>query len=97
MEIGHSRESTRSRRAWALGLVLVALSVAPQAAEACAVCYGDADSGMTQGLNNGILSLLGVIAVVQVGFVALFVSIRRRARLMEQREDCFQVIRGGAG
>ena len=78
-------------------LVVVGVVVAPCLAEACAVCYGAVDSAMTEGMNNGILVLLGVIAAVQVGFVALFVSIRQRARQLRQRKDRFQVIQGGAG
>jgi uncharacterized membrane protein len=80
-----------------VGTALLAFLVVPQLAEACAVCYGAVDSGMTTGMNNGILVLLAIIAAVQVGFVALFLSIRQRARQMRQQEDRFQVIQGGAG
>jgi hypothetical protein len=78
-------------------LLAVSWALAPCAADACAVCYGAADSPLTEGVNNGILVLLAVIAVVQVGFVALFVSIRQRARRERRRNDRFQLIRGGAG
>lgn len=66
-------------------------------AGACAVCYGDADSLMTKGMNNGILVLLAVVAVVQVGFVTLFLSIRRRSRRLRRRKARFHLIQGGAG
>ncbi len=49
-------------------------------AAACAVCYGGEGSNMTTGMNNGIVTLLGVIGVVQVGFVGLFGSIWYRTR-----------------
>ena len=78
-------------------LVLAGLLVMPGQADACAVCYGAADSPLTEGVNNGILFLLAVVAFVQVGFVALFVSIRRRARRELKRKESFQLIRGGAG
>lgn len=52
---------------------------------------------MTEGMNNGILSLLAVILAVQVGFVALFLGIRRRARQLREQNDRFQVIQGGTG
>ena len=52
---------------------------------------------MTKGMNNGILVLLAIIAAVQVGFVALFLSIRQRARQLRQRQDRFEVIQGGDG
>lgn len=78
--------------------VAVALPMAiPRLAIACAVCYGEVDSAMTEGMNNGILVLLAVIAVVQVGFVALFLSIRQRSRQLRQRKNRFQIIQGGAG
>jgi len=78
-------------------VAVLAIAVAPQLAEGCAVCYGDVDSPMTAGMNNGILVLLAVIAAVQVGFVALFLSIRQRARRLRQQQDRYQVIQGGAG
>ena len=73
------------------------LMIAPGVAQACAVCYGATDSAMTEGVNNGILVLLGVIATVQVGFVALFVSIRQRARQERLRKKSLELINGGAG
>ena len=78
-------------------VVAVALLASPQLAEACAVCYGEVESAMTKGMNNGILVLLAIIAAVQVGFVALFLSIRQRARQLRQRQDRFEVIQGGDG
>ncbi len=85
------------RRFWLfwVGLV-VALAVVSPPAQACAVCYGAADSPMTKGMNNAILFLLSIVGVVQVGFVALFVSIRRRTRRLQQQRDRFQLIEGGA-
>ena len=74
--------------------VAVAL-VVPRAAAACAVCYGAADSAMTEGLNAAILVLLAIVAAVQVGFVALFVRFRRRSREIQMRKDSFQLIDGG--
>ena len=83
----------RPRRAAAVAALLVAL--APAAARACAVCFGAADSSMTEGMNAGILALLGVVGVVQIGFVAMFLHIRHRARTLQERRDSLQVIRGG--
>ncbi|MEZ5333519.1 MAG: hypothetical protein R2991_16140 [Thermoanaerobaculia bacterium] len=74
--------------AWALA------SAAPAAA--CAVCYGDPDSPMSAGLNNAVLFLLGVVVLVQAGFIALFVSIRRRGKERERRKASLEVIEGGA-
>ena len=69
---------------------------AAQPAMACPVCFGATDSPMAEGVNNGILVLLGVIGSVQVGFVALFVGIRRRGNHLEKNEESLEAINGGA-
>ena len=69
---------------------------AAQPAMACPVCFGATDSPMAEGVNNGILVLLGVIGSVQVGFVALFVGIRRRGSQVQENEESFEAINGGA-
>ena len=85
-----------SRRLWPLNacLVLILLCGAEVAA-ACSVCLGDPDSQMATGVNNGILVLLGFVGFVQVGFLALFLSLRNRARRLERRRDRFSLIEGG--
>jgi len=79
--------------------ILIAVAVLGTAgpAMACPVCWGASDSPMAQGVNNGIFFLLGVIGSVQIGFVALFVSFRRRGREEQERRDSFEVINGGTG
>ena len=49
-------------RALVVGLLLAA--ALPGLAEACGVCFGAEDSAMTTGLNNGILTLLGIIGLI---------------------------------
>jgi hypothetical protein len=44
---------------------------------ACAACYGASDSPMAQGMNWGILTLLGVILSVLTMVAAFFVHIGR--------------------
>ena len=82
------------------GLILVALMLlavlSAEPASACATCFGAEDSPLTTGMNNAILTLLAVIGVVQVGFVALFSSFIIRSRRLRERKDRFRVIRGGA-
>jgi len=73
--------------------VLLIVTVAP--AGACAVCFGDPDSAMTQGMNKGIVVLLGVVAAVQIFFVAVFMTIRQRSREIEKRKSRFHVLKGG--
>ncbi len=71
------------------------LLVLPESADACAVCYGGADTALTQGMNNGILVLLGVVGLVQGGLLAMFYTFWRRARDLRARRDSFRVLDGG--
>lgn len=75
----------------ALGAILVA-----EPASACATCFGASDSALTQGMNGAILTLLGIVAFVQVGFVALFARFVIRSRRLRERKERFRLIRGGA-
>ena len=78
------------------GLIAVAL---PAIGEACAVCFGGVDSPLTKGMNNGILSLLGILGLVQVGFAALFLKFRQRSRQLgklKEASETFRMIDGGA-
>lgn len=61
-------------------LLWVGLMGVARGAAACAVCFGDPSSALTKGMNNGILVLLGVVGLVQCGFIALFWTLWRRAR-----------------
>ncbi len=75
---------------------LVALLLAaPRVAFACPVCFGAAEGPMAEGVNNGIMALLGVVLVVQFGFAALFVGIWRRTRRLREQREQFKVINGG--
>ena len=85
-----------SSRFWIAAVVLVLSLADAQSAGACAVCFGDPDAAMTQSINKGIIVLLGVVAGVQIFFVAVFFSIRRRSRQLTERKSQFQVLRGGA-
>lgn len=59
-------------------LVLIAAAVwSPASASACAICYGEPDSPMTQGLTWAILALVLVVAIVLSGVVAFFVHTLR--------------------
>lgn len=82
------------RKVVLLTLVLAASAAHPM--HACAVCFGGAGDAMTEGMNNGILTLLAVVGIVQVGFVALFWSFWRRSRDLDNRRERFQLVDGGA-
>jgi uncharacterized membrane protein len=46
---------------------------------ACAACFGASDDPMAKGMNAGIFALLGVVAVVLLGFLLFMVFLVRRA------------------
>jgi hypothetical protein len=66
----------------ALFATLIAL--APRAALACPVCFGQNDSPMALGINYGILVMIGFIGSVLAGFAGFFIYLMRRAHLAEQ-------------
>jgi hypothetical protein len=64
-------------RFWLPALALPG-GVGSETARACATCFGASDSAMAQGMNAGILSLLGVIGSVLLGVAAfaVFLAVR---------------------
>lgn len=72
-------------------LAAIAACLFSGAAWACATCFGDADSAQTQGMNMGIVTLLGVTGVV-VGTMAtvtlgILLRMRESARSKAPREE----------
>ncbi len=45
---------------------------------ACAACFGQSDSALAQGMNWGILSLLGMIVLVLGGVAGFFIYLARK-------------------
>lgn len=85
------------RRLAALGvLAMVGLLLAAEPVSACATCFGASDAALTEGMNGAILTLLGIVGVVQLGFVALFASFIVRSRRLREGKERFRLIRGGA-
>ena len=86
----------RSGRSRGRGIVLVVLAfvLAPEA-WACAVCYGAPGDPMVKGVNNGIWVLLGLVGLVQIGFVAMFWSFWRKAREQRRFRESLRLIEGG--
>jgi len=60
------------------GLVVI-LASHPGALWACAACAGQSDSAMAKGMNWGIFSLLGVVAVVLGGVTSFFVFLGKKS------------------
>ena len=76
-------------------LALLIILFVAQSASACSVCWGAPDDPMVKGVNKGIYVLLGLVGLVQIGFVALFWSFWRRAREQKRFRESLQVIEGG--
>jgi len=63
--------------------------------QACAVCFGKSDSAMAQGMNSGILFLLGVVAMVLGGLITLFAMFIWRARQLAKAQAALVASEGG--
>lgn len=73
----------RTSRAVVVAILLIV--IVPGISFACPVCYGPSDSPMAKGMNNAIGFLLAIVAFVQIGFLALFITFWRRARESRRR------------
>lgn len=49
----------------------------------CAVCYGAPDHPVTQGMNNGILFLLFIVAFVLSSIAGSIIVLMKRAKSLE--------------
>jgi hypothetical protein len=65
-------------RSLILSLMLV---VAPRAALACPVCFGQNDSPLASAVNMGVFAMLLITGGVLVSFASFFIRLVRRARL----------------
>jgi hypothetical protein len=62
-------------------IATTALVAVPRAAIACPVCFGQSDSPLAQGVNMGVLFLLGTITAVLIGFASFMIYLARRAKV----------------
>ncbi len=77
----------------AIPIGLVSLLIAPPAL-ACSVCLGgDPGAAMNQGVQAGMLVLLGVVGVVLTGVASLLLSWVRRAAQLEARVEAVEAAR----
>jgi predicted RNA-binding Zn-ribbon protein involved in translation (DUF1610 family) len=53
---------------------------------ACPVCFGAEETGMIDGARLGVLVMLAILLAVQGGFVAFFLYLRKRAKLIADVE-----------
>jgi Na+-transporting methylmalonyl-CoA/oxaloacetate decarboxylase gamma subunit len=56
------------------------------AAQACVTCFGRSDSPLAEGMNMGILFLLGVVLAVLAALACFFVYLGRRSVAAAQAE-----------
>jgi hypothetical protein len=61
-----------------------AVLAAPARALACAACFGASDSPLAEGMNWGILVLLGVIGCVLAAITAFFIFIARKSAALQR-------------
>jgi hypothetical protein len=54
------------------------------AAQACSVCFGDPNSGMSKGIKAGVLLLILVVSGVLGGIASVVISWSRRAKALGQ-------------
>jgi hypothetical protein len=59
----------------------------PADALACAVCLGNTQSSLRDGMNAGILALLGFAAFIIVSFAIFFIYLWRKARSVETAHE----------
>jgi len=67
------------KRRLAILSFLLLTAVLPSRVLACAACYGVSDSPLAEGMNWGIVALLGVVGTVLTCFLAFFVHIARKS------------------
>jgi hypothetical protein len=71
----------------AAGLVVVGLLLDVPPALACPACFGQGEGPMIDAARLGIWLLLGVTLLLQGGFAAFFLYLRRRATRASRREQ----------
>lgn len=75
-----------SHAPFAIAASMLGLCNLPRAASACAVCFGDPKSPLTQSANSGILLLLVVISSLLMTFAGIFFCWTKRARALSKIE-----------
>ncbi len=63
-----------------LAIVFVCWLLSARTAEACNVCYGQADGPMIDAARMGVYLLFGLVLSIQAAFIVFFIYLRRRSR-----------------
>jgi len=75
-----TRARTRIPAALRVAAATLLSTAAPRLAAACPVCFGENDSALAAGINDGIFMMLGLIVLLWGAFGSFFLYLRRRAR-----------------
>jgi hypothetical protein len=67
-------------------LFTIGAVVAPRAAMACPVCFGNSDSPLAAATNMGIIAMLVVVAGMIGAFATFFIYLNRRAKRVAAQE-----------
>lgn len=68
--------------------------LAPRVAQACEVCYGNADSPWIDAAQASVWLMLGVTAAVQVAFAVFFLKLRSRAKAAAAMRGAMRAVEG---
>lgn len=71
---------------WIFLSLLAGTSFLSAPARACATCFGRSDSALAQGMNMGILFLLGVVLSVLAALTVFFIHLGRRSARLSNPE-----------
>jgi hypothetical protein len=83
----------------AISTAAVIVVVGSSSVFACPLCFGAEETAMIDGTKLGVLVLLAVTLVVQGGFVAFFLYLRKRAKRIADVEldtEWSELQRGGS-
>jgi hypothetical protein len=83
----NSRTMTAVRRLLLRAFVMSSVVLAPRAALACPVCFGENDSPLAVAMNMGIIFMLVVVAGVLTAFASFFIYLMRRQRLVARQSE----------
>lgn len=76
----------KTRKLGVLALAAAGTVALPADALACAVCLGSTHSSLRDGMNMGILALLGFVAFMIVSFGIFFIHLARKAKAAASQE-----------
>jgi hypothetical protein len=73
-------------------LVACLVVLAPRAAWACPVCFGQNDSPLASAINLGVIAMLGVVVGVLTAFASFIVYLVRRARMVATHDTALPLV-----